>query len=116
MAALADLVGWVTIQEAIRDWPDAPGEEAEGYADLADLLATAHEYLSPRAVPVAEGAPIPRRYARAQLLYARHLYARERSGNRDQVGVDGLAVSTYPLVLEALALLRAGRSPFRGLR
>lgn len=112
MAALTSTIGWLTIQEAIDLWSDAPGEEADGYAQLASLLGTAHEVLEPLG-PVLE--PAPERYKQAQLLYTQHLWSRRQAGNGESFGPEGLAVSTFPMVQEAKDLMRSGRSKFRGL-
>lgn len=112
MATLETVVGWVTIQEAIALWADAPGEEATEYADLASLLGAAHEVLEPKALKLE---PAPERYKQAQLLYTQHLWTRRQSGNGESMGPDGYQVSTFPMVMEAYDLMRAGRSPFKGL-
>jgi hypothetical protein len=112
MATLSSVIGWVSIQEAIDLWPDAPGEEADAYAELASLLGAAHEVLAPMG-PTME--PAPEKYKQAQLLYTQHLWSRRQSGNAESFGPDGAAVSTFPMVLEAYSLMRSGRSKFRGL-
>ena len=118
MAALTDTIGWLTVQEAIDLWPDAPGEEADGYAELASLLGTAWEVLAPKGRPVADGEAVPERYRQAQLLYTRHLWARSKAGDGSTIGPDGYQISTYPLVMEAYTLMRVGRTRkgIRGLR
>jgi hypothetical protein len=93
-----------------EDWWDAPEQ-----AVLDDLLAVAYEVCLAYAPPLAEGAQAPKSWAMAQTLQAKHLYARDKSGNRETVGADGYTVSTFPLVLEARNLLRPRTSPFRGL-
>lgn len=112
MATLASVIGWVSIQEAIDLWADAPGEEADGYANLASLLGSAHEVLAPLGTNME---PPPERYKQAQLLYTQHLWSRRQAGNGDSYGPEGFAVSTFPMVQEAKDLMRAGRSRFRGL-
>lgn len=114
MADLTTTVGWVSVGEAIDLWSNAPGEEATAYADLVSLLGAAHEQLEDRAAVLD---PPPERYKQAQILYAQHLYARRRAGDGDQaMGADGLAVSTYPLVMEAYSLVARPRRLGRGLR
>lgn len=112
MATLASVIGWVSIQEAIDLWPDAPGEEADGYAQLASLLGAAHEVLAPMG-PALD--PAPERYKQAQLLYTQHLWSRRQTGNGDSYGAEGFQVSTFPMVQEAKDLMKAGRTKFRGL-
>lgn len=104
------IVGWVDSVALKTEWWDAPDQ-----AELDDLLAAAHEVCLAYAPALAEGAPVPKSWAMAQKLQAKHLYARDKSGNRDSVGPDGYTVSTFPLVLEARNLIRPKRSPFEGL-
>lgn len=58
---------------------------------------------------------IPESWKIAEILQAKHIWARMRSGNRESIGPDGYEISTYPLVLEARGLLRPKRSPLKGL-
>ena len=93
-------VGWVDTEDVAEEWLDAPeGDE------LTDLLETAFEVCAayaPRRIP----APLPKRYKKAQLLQAQHIYARGRAGNNDTSGPEGYGTSTYLLVMEARNLLR----------
>ena len=114
-------MGWLTPAEAIEIWPNAPEDTEEGFPVLGSLLASAHEALASKARPLRAGPEggllVPERYKQAQVLYAQHLHNRRRSGDGDQaMGADGMAVSTYPLVLEAYSLVTLGRSPLAGLR
>jgi hypothetical protein len=93
-------VGWVDTEDIIERWTDAPEEP-----ELSELLEIAHEVCSAYA-PATLPSPLPKRYGKAQLLQAQHIYARAKSGNGDSIGPDGFAVSTYSLVLEARNLLR----------
>lgn len=104
------LIGWVDSVALKEDWWDAPE-----LPDLEALLGVAHEVCLAYAPALAEGATAPKAWAMAQTLQAKHLYARDKSGNRETVGPDGYTVSTFPLVLEARQLLRPRRSPFEGL-
>lgn len=111
---LETVIGWLSIQEAIDLWPQAPEDQEEHFPILANLMATAHEFLEFYALPVD---PAPERYKKAQVLYMQHLHNRARTGDGDAaMGADGLAVSTYPLVMEARSLVSMGRSPIRGIR
>jgi len=94
-------VGWVDTEDIIERWLDAPEEP-----ELSELLEIAHDVCSAYAPPLPPGAPVPARFGAAQLLQAKHLYARSKAGNQDSIGPDGYAISTYPLVLEARSLLR----------
>lgn len=117
-----DVVGWVTLDEAAGLWEDVEDLEA---AAQRKVLAAAHEtavdylrdadgtYTDPR----EEDPPreVPERWKVAQVMLARHVWARMRTGNADSIGPDGYQLSTYPLVLEARSLLRPKRSPLAGL-
>lgn len=117
-----DVVGWVTLDEAAGLWEDV--EDLEQAAQLK-VLSAAHEtavdylrdadgtYTDPR----EEDPPreVPERWKVAQVMLARHVWARMRTGNSDSIGPDGYQLSTYPLVLEARSLLRPKRSPLAGL-
>ena len=111
MATLSSTIGWLTVQEAIDLWPDAPGEE-EPYAELANLMGTSHEFLVGKG-PRLE--PPPESYKSAQNLYMRHLWARGQAGNGESLGPDGYQVSTYPMVMEAVGLMKLHRRRVRGL-
>lgn len=113
MATLETVIGWLSVAEAIEQWPDAPGEPDDGYAELVGLMATAHEVLAPKGTALD---PAPVRYQTAQVLYMQHLYARKRTGNGDSMGAEGFQISTWPLVQEAYTLMRQGRRTVRGLR
>ena len=93
-------VGWVDTEDVIERWLDAPEEP-----ELSELLEIAHDVCSAYA-PANVPSPLPKRYGKAQLLQAQHIYARSKSGNGDSIGPDGYTVSTYSLVLEARNLLR----------
>ena len=103
------VVGWVDSVALKAEWWDAPE-----LPELEDLLAVAHGVClayAPKPVP----ALVPPGHKMAQVLQAKHLYARDKSGNRDSVGPDGYTVSTFPLVLEARTLLRPKGNPLEGL-
>lgn len=104
------VVGWVDSVALKEDWWDAPE-----IADLEDLLAVAHEVCLAYAPALAEGAPVPKSWVKAQVLQAKHLFARDKGGNRDAVGPDGYTISTFPLVLESRSLLRPRGNPLLGL-
>lgn len=110
------VVGWVTPQQTDGLWADAADMET---ATLRSILTAAHEvcvdYLRDAEGDYTEPETIPEGWRLAQVMQARHIWARMRTGNRDEVGPDGYTVSTYPLVLEARTLLRPKRTPFAGL-
>lgn len=103
-------VGWVDSVALGAEWWDAPDQ-----AQLIKLLGVAHENCLAYAPALAEGAPVPKSWEQAQVLWTKHLYARDKAGNGATVGPDGFAVSTFPLVLEARSLLRPKTSPYAGL-
>lgn len=109
-------VGWVTPTQAEQLWADADMMET---AALREVLEAAHAacvaWLTPSHGEYVEPAEVPASWRTAQVLWARHIWARSRTGNSDQLGPDGMAVSTYPLVMEARSLLRPKRSPWAGL-
>lgn len=117
-----DVVGWVTLDEAAGLWEDVDLLEQE---TQRRVLAAAHEvavdylrdadgtYTDPREEDPAR--EIPEGWKVAQVMLARHVWARMRTGNSDSIGPDGYQLSTYPLVLEARTLLRPKRSPLAGL-
>lgn len=114
------LIGWVDPEQLDTLWPESTQLEIE---DLEIFLAAAYEACQAYApavpmVPQEDGslaAVIPAGWRLAQVMHAKHLYARFRTGNRDSIGPDGYAISTYPLVMESRSLLRPKRPAFRGL-
>lgn len=100
-------VGWVDSTALAAEWWDAPQEP-----ELSALLQTSYDVCLAYAPALAEGAPVPSAWKLAQKLQAKHLYARDKSGNKESIGPDGYAVSTFPLVLEARQLLRPRVSPW----
>jgi hypothetical protein len=101
-------VGWVDSVDVKEEWWDSPD-----LPQLERLLKTAHEQCLAYAPTPPE--VIPESWKQAQILWTKHLYARDKSGNGGTVGPDGFTVSTFPLVLEARSLLRPKTSPFKGL-
>lgn len=114
------LVGWVDAETLDTLWPESTQLELE---DLNLFLESAYEACSAYApsVPLVRQTDgsvlpvIPPAWGLAQIMHAKHLYARFRTGNRDSIGPDGYAISTYPLVMESRSLLRPRRPAFRGL-
>lgn len=93
-------------------WADSEYMEShilESYLEAANTVCSAF------APSLAEGATIPEAWKIAEILQAKHIWSRARSGNRDSIGADGYEISTYPLVLEARGLIRPKRSPLKGL-
>lgn len=116
------VVGWVTLEQAGGLWEDADLLETStlatvlsaGYEDAVDYLRdSAGSYTDPRELDPPQ--EVPARWRVAQVMLARHIWARMRTGNSDSYGPDGMQLSTYPLVLEARAQLRPKRSPLAGI-
>lgn len=113
---MAELIGWVDPDSLDTLWPESAQLEL---ADLALYLGAAHsacsEYAPPLPTDQAGEPVVPPAWSLAQVMHAKHLYARFRTGNRETIGADGYTISTYPLVLEARGLLRPKRPAFKGL-
>lgn len=101
-------VGWLDTVRVEAEWFEAPEEP-----ELTDLLTGAYNVCL--AYAPTPPATIPPEWKTAQLLQAKHVYARSKAGNGESMGPDGYAVSTFPLVLEARNLLRPRRNPLLGL-
>jgi hypothetical protein len=102
------VAGWLESTAVEAEWFDGPDGTA-----LVDLLTGAYNVcLAYAPVPPAT---IPPEWKTAQLLQAKHMFARSKAGNGDTLGPDGYAVSTFPLVLEARNLLRPKRNPLLGV-
>lgn len=97
-------VGWLTLEEARRGWPDAPSDEAH----LTELLEVAHELCVEYQKPptVDDEHPLPVRFKRAQRLQAKAMWQAERAGTGDQIGEDGRVVRVYPMDRQVKGLLR----------
>lgn len=102
------LAGWLDPATVPDTWFDAPAEP-----ELTELLTGAYNVCL--AYAPTPPATIPPEWRTAQLLQAKHMYARSKAGNGDSIGPDGYQVSTFPLVLEARNLLRPRRNPFLGV-
>lgn len=115
-------IGWVDTDALDALWPASTQLEAE---DLALFLQAGYVACAAFAPPMplvadpVSGAlvpTLPEPWKLAQVMHAKHLHARFRTGNQETVGPDGYTISTYPLVLEARSLLRPKRPSFKGLR
>ena len=112
-------IGWVDLDsmEIETLWGQAAQLDQD---DLELYLQSSYEACEPYAPAPkqdADGQPIiPHSWRLAQIMHAKHLAARFRTGNKDSIGPDGYTISTYPLVLEARSLLRPKRPAFKGLR
>lgn len=102
------MIGWLDEVEDIGTewfdelWPDAPVDDTA--RDRA--LLSAHETCAAYAPTLADGAVIPERYKRAQVLQARAQQRNAAAGSGDQVGPDGYTVTVYPMDRTIKGLLR----------
>lgn len=93
-------------------WADA----ATINATLLDsLFEAANEVCVAYAPALLDGQIVPERYKIAEILQARHIYSQMQGGNREEIGADGYATPSYPLVFAARDLLRPKRSPLSRL-
>ena len=97
------------IREIWAEIDHMPPEIVAAYLNAANYVCDSF------APSLAEGSTIPDSWKLAEILQAKHIWSRSRSGNRDSIGADGYEISTYPLVLEARGLIRPKRSPLKGL-
>jgi len=113
------LVGWVdTVTHAAVldvDFPDAPADPdvlatylATAYEQCVEYLPHTRDALTGELVPVVPD-PLPDRLVKAQIWQARALYASVVTGPGDQVGVDGMRVTVYPMDWSVRNLLRPRR-------
>lgn len=96
---------WVTLETARGLWPDAPVDDDI----LTQYLTSAQIQCAEFAPALPDGAEIPESYVLANVMQARAIYRSLRTGNSDQMGADGFAVTVYPLDWNIRALLRPKR-------
>ena len=104
-------IGWVETEALDTLWPQSAQLDED---DIELFLQSAYEACQPWA-PAVTGA-VPHSFKLAQVMHAKHLSARFRTGNKDTIGPDGYTISTYPLVLESRQLLRPKRPAFKRIR
>lgn len=92
-------------------WPDS---EYIDSPTLNNIFEAANSVCAAFAPSGVDGSNLPA-FKLAEILQAKHIWARLHSGNRDNIGADGYEISTYPLVLEARGLIRPKRSPLKGI-
>jgi hypothetical protein len=86
--------GWMSLEDARREWADAPQDDAV----LADILASARLTCETYASPLGVGALPPPNYRVAQLMQARAVWNSVRSDSAaDTFGPEGFTVRVYPL-------------------
>lgn len=98
--------GWLTLQTARDQWPDAPYDEIL----LHQILDTAKFQCIAYAPAIEAGKQPPINYVQAQLLQSRAIYQSVVANQNDNVGIDGFAVRVFPLDFTIRALLRPKRA------
>lgn len=115
-------MSWVDTENALHMelvrtvWADADTLEPDS---LEALLRVGQAQAEAYQGYVLHGNAVPTDSQRlAAILLTRHVYATSAAGDRAQVGPDGypVEVSTWPLVLQARALLRPKTSPLGKVR
>lgn len=100
--------GWATLEDARANWADADDLEDD---DLTSLLQAAYEQCEAFA-PAVTGTLVPESYVLAQVMQARAIYRSTQSGRDDQIGVDGLTVTVFPMDWTVKNLLRPKRGRY----
>lgn len=90
-----------TMNEVVGFWPGADEVDLD---HLAMLLASAQAQCA--AFAPETGADVPVNYRQAQVLQARALYRSGMAGTNDQIGIDGQAVTVFPMDWTVKLLLR----------
>lgn len=101
--------GWLSdieSPEVEAYWPDAPLGEP---GTLAAMLASARIQCEAFAPDLGATVDIPANYRHAQVLQARALYRAGMAGSDSRIGVDGQAVTVFPMDWTVKALLRPKR-------
>jgi len=110
-------IGWVETEALDTLWPQSAQLDDDDIELFLNASYEACEPFAPAPRLGEDGQPIiPYSWRLAQVMHAKHLSARFRTGNKETIGPDGYTISTYPLVLEARSLLRPKRPAFKGLR
>lgn len=94
-------------------WPESEDIDPQTFAVL---MATANALCVAYAPVLPDETNIPGNYKMAEIFQARHTWAQANGGIRQEVGPDGLAIPTYPLVFAAQDLLRPKSSPLSRVR
>lgn len=101
--------GWLGashIELVSRYWPNATDLEA----DELDAVLTSAAIQCDAYAPDAD--VIPDNYVHAQVLQARALWRASIAGRDDQIGMDGMTVTVFPMDWTVKALLRPKRGPW----
>lgn len=94
-------------------WSQAKDIES---STLDALMLAANEVCTAYAPALSEGAIVPQAWRFAEIEQARHIWSQAVSGNAQEIGPDGYAMPSYPLVFAARDLLRPKSSPLSRLR
>lgn len=97
--------GWHTLESARDQWRDAPDNDAI----LWTLLESARVQCVEFAPDLGARRP-PANYRQAELMQARAIWQSTQANASEQIGVDGYAVSVYPLDHTIRLLLRPKRA------
>ena len=103
--------GWLTSDFDLEGyWPEAVDEfGASGSPALDSLLDAARIQCEAYAPALPEGADVPETWRRAQALQARALHRSAIARDGDRIGVDGVAVTVFPMDWTVKRLLRPQR-------
>lgn len=100
-------VGWVTTEEVLSWWEDAPLDSDV----LIALLQAAYELCATYA-PADVAQPVPETFRRAQYLQAKAMWESERSNAGSSIGAEDFAVPVFPMDWHVKNLLRPKRGTF----
>lgn len=103
-------VPWVTAGEVTALWPESIDLEPDV---LATLLAAATEQCAEFAPTLPVGAAVPTAWRLAVVMQARALYRASIAGGNDQVGMDGMTVTVFPLDWQVQRLLRPKKGRYQ---
>lgn len=101
-------VGWLTPNDPALAtyWPGSADLSAD---DLATLLTSAMVQCEEYAPDLDAPAIVPDNYRHAQALQARALFRAGIAGSNDQIGMDGMSITVFPMDWTVKALLRPRR-------
>jgi hypothetical protein len=97
--------GWHTLESARAQWRDAPDDDAILWTLLESARVQCVEF-----APALDGRRPPANYRQAELMQARAIWQSTQANASEQIGVDGYAVSVYPLDHTIRLLLRPKRA------
>lgn len=99
---------WLTANDPVLAiyWPGATSLSDD---ELAPLLASAQIQCEAYAPALDDAVMVPDNYRHGQALQARALYRSGIAGSGDQIGMDGMAVTVFPMDWTVKALLRPRR-------